>query len=80
MIVHMSRRRLISFMGEHLSVNTNFFADGETYDCEHRGGNDNCAANQAAAWPIIFSYADSAQGRADLGAPSGCAACPRTTC
>ena len=48
-------------MDEQPSVNANFFADGETYDCEQRGGNanGNCAANPAAAWPILFSYADS---------------------
>ena len=37
-------------------MNVHFFADGEKYDYEQRGG----------GVPIIFSYDDSAHGRADL--------------
>eukprot|EP01084_Bolivina_argentea_P266913 452902_1 len=59
---------VVFYLGEHPSVNPNWHAQGITYDCLAVGGNKNdfCADNFRIAWPIIFEYANTSQGRYNL--------------
>lgn len=71
---------IVSFMGQQPSLNPNFFADGETYDCSIKGGNENdwCWKNIQKSWQIIFNWSETEYGRHQLSCAFRLCSVPQT--